>query len=228
VRKPSTGAKGTSALGYDEQRRRDGSRELTEPGEEQSEGSLPNSSSEGSSVGRSIEHLMEAYQQADADAVTELVRMASPPLLRYFLGHTRSMALAEDLLQDTWLRVHRARHTYRPGLRVLPWLFAIAEHTRIDGYRKWARTRQREVAVDQLPELSPPAQAPASAHLDVHRMLEQLPEGQKEVILLLKFSGLSLEEVARIKGSTTGAIKLKAHRAYETLRSMLSGKEKPK
>ncbi|MBI5086476.1 MAG: RNA polymerase sigma factor [Acidobacteria bacterium] len=171
---------------------------------------------------------MEAYQQADTDATTELVRRASPPLLRYFLGHTKSVAEAEDLLQDTWLRVHRARHTYRPGLRVLPWLFAIADHTRIDGYRKWARTRQREVAVDQLPDLPPPGRAPASAQFDVHGMLEQLPEGQREVILLLKFSGLSLEEVARIKGSTTGAIKLKAHRAYETLRSMLSGRDETK
>lgn len=222
------GAEGTSALGYDQQRCRDGSRKLTEPSEHELERSPSSSFREGSSEVRSIEELMEAYQQADIDAATELVRKASPPLLRYFLGHTRSLTQAEDLLQDTWLRVHRARHTYRPGLRALPWLFAIAEHTRIDGYRKWARTRHREVAVDQLPESPPPTQAPDSAHLDLHRMLEQLPEGQKEVILLLKFSGLSLEEVARIKGSTTGAIKLKAHRAYETLRSLLSGKEKTK
>ena len=167
---------------------------------------------------------MAGYQQGDKDAARDLVRMASPALLRYFLGYTRDLPEAEDLLQETWLRIHGARHTYRPGLRALPWLYAIAEHARIDGYRKLARRRRMEVAVEQLPEPPPPPPANAAASIDVERLLEQLPAGQKEVILLLKFSGLSLEEVARIKGSTTGAIKLKAHRAYEAMRSMLSGK----
>ena len=81
--------------------------------------------------------------------------MAGPPLFRYFRGYTRDVAEAEDLLQEAWFRIHRARHTYRPGLRVLPWLFSIAEHTRIDAYRRLARRRQREVAVDQLPQPEP-------------------------------------------------------------------------
>lgn len=172
-----------------------------------------------------LEVLMLKYQQADSAAVAELVRTVNPVLLRYFRGYTRNEAESEDLLQETWLRIHRSRHSYRAGSRALPWIFAIADHTRVDRYRKRSRELKREVAVDPLPEHRPRVEAPSSARWDLEALLAKLPEAQREVLLLLKFSELSIDEIAKLKGATAGAIKLRAHRAYEALRQMLRGGE---
>ena len=61
---------------------------------------------------------------------------------------------AEDMLQDAWLRIHRVRHTYRPGEPLRPWVYAIARRVRVDSYRKRHRIGSRESAVEALPELS--------------------------------------------------------------------------
>ena len=126
---------------------------------------------------------------------------------------------AEDLLQDCWLRIHRARHTYLPSEPLLPWIFAVARHTRLDAYRRRRRLGSREVLVAGTPEPAGAAPAPGSG---VMELVNRLPDGQREVIVMLKVVGMSLEEVARATSSTAGAIKQKAHRAYAALRSMLA------
>ena len=126
----------------------------------------------------------------------------------------------EDVLQDCWLRIHRARHTYRPSEPLLPWIFAIARHTRLDAFRKRRRLESREVSVAETPEQAPGA---ATAQQHVLDLLENLPESQREVIWMMKVAGMSLEEVARATSSTAGAVKQKAHRAYVGLRRMLEG-----
>jgi RNA polymerase sigma-70 factor (ECF subfamily) len=129
---------------------------------------------------------------------------------------------AEDLLQNTWLRIHKARHTYRAGAPVLPWVFAIAKHVRVDGYRKRRRIQQYERAAESLPERpSPQDSVPAEAPT-FESLIADLPESQREVLTLLKVNGLSLEEVALATSSTVGAVKQKASRAYAKLRTLLS------
>ena len=73
--------------------------------------------------------------------------------------------------------------------------------------------------MDELPEVPVPAQRKDERELAV--FLEQLPESQQEVILMLKVSGLTLEEVAAATRTSVGAVKQKAHRAYERLRSLM-------
>ena len=80
--------------------------------------------------------LMQGYQQGDGAATIELVERLSPMLLRFLAGPLQTRPFAEDMLQDCWLRVHKARHTYRSESPVLPWIFAIARHTRVDAYRR--------------------------------------------------------------------------------------------
>lgn len=169
-----------------------------------------------------LPELMVRYQQGDADAVDELVRKVSGILMQFLGALGLSRADAEDYFQECWIRIHNSRHTYRPPQPVLPWIFAIARHTRLDGYRKRRRRETREVLVSTPPELSAPAPEKAEQdHPEFHRMLESLPESQREVIFMLKATGLSLEEVARATSSTVGAVKQKAHRAYEKLRLLL-------
>jgi RNA polymerase sigma-70 factor (ECF subfamily) len=171
-----------------------------------------------------LEPLMSAYQQADENAATALIERVSPLLLRYFLVQPASRRFADDLLQETWMRIHKARHTYRAGEPVLPWMFAIARHAGLDGWRRNRRVEIREMQVDVLPQAAAPDPESTPRDLDLEALLAALPESQREVIVMLKISGMSIEEVARATSATAGSVKQKAHRAYLRLRQVLSTK----
>ncbi len=162
------------------------------------------------------------YQQADTEAASIMITGISPQMFQFFLAQVRNRSHAEDLLQDLWLRIHNARRTYRLGEPVLPWLYAIARRVQIDDYRRKSRIRSHELQTEQLPERA--ASEPRNTIPEMADLLKDLPPAQREAVLLLKVAGLSLEEAARATGTTVGAMKQKAHRAYTTLRRSL-GKE---
>ncbi|HEY4088233.1 MAG TPA: RNA polymerase sigma factor [Bryobacteraceae bacterium] len=167
-----------------------------------------------------LDQWMERYQKGDPDAPGALVHAISPGLLRFFRSQPVSREQADDLLQDTWLRIHRVRHSYRPGDPVLPWVYAIARRVRVDGYRRSMRIAARETplrptdtgAAHESPRHEPPS---------FEALVAALPDSQREVITMLKLSDLTLEEVARATSSTVGAVKQKAHRAYTRLRELV-------
>ena len=169
---------------------------------------------------RDLDWWMERYQQADPYAPATLVGALSPALLRFFKSQVASREHADDLLQETWLRIHRVRHTYRPGEPVLPWIYAIARRVRVDGYRRTRRITLHEIAMEVLPERLAEAESrnPGPAF---DTLVAALPEAQREVVTMLKVGGLTLDEVACATSSTVGAVKQKAHRAYERLRKLL-------
>lgn len=166
-----------------------------------------------------LQSLMVRYQQGDLGAASELVTRLSPALHRFFMVQFVSRRYADDLLQETWLRIHEVRHTYRPGEPVLPWVYAIARHIRVDQYRKVRRVEAREQQAERLPEV---AAFDRGGGVDLDALLGSLPESQREVVAMLKISGLSLEEVARATSSSVGSVKQKAHRAYDKLRELLT------
>jgi RNA polymerase sigma-70 factor (ECF subfamily) len=169
-----------------------------------------------------LRQLMVRYQSADPAAVEELVSLLSPALARFLSRPRLAPSDAADLLQDCWLRIHKARQTYRPSEPLLPWIFAIARHTRLDGYRRRRRRESRETLVAQVPERHHQAErAEVAEQEEVFELLDRLPESQREVIVMLKVTGMSIEEVARATASTVGGIKQKAHRAYAKLRQWL-------
>ncbi len=172
-------------------------------------------------AGPDLEMLMLRYQQGGAEAASELVTRLSPGLHRFFLMQFVSRRYADDLLQETWLRIHEIRHTHRPGEPVLPWVYAIARHIRVDHFRRVQRVELREKQVEDLPEIAAAPQG-AGTGPSLEEMLAGLPESQREVIAMLKVSGMSLEEVARATSSSVGSVKQKAHRAYEKLRERLT------
>jgi len=163
---------------------------------------------------------MAGYQSGDREAAAELIGRVSTQLHRFFLAQVFSRRFADDLLQQTWLRIHEARRAYRPSEPVLPWIYAIARHVRVDGYRKLRRTESREKQVEVLPES--PVRTEGSSGPSLEEMLAVLPESQREVVVMLKVTGMSLEEVARATSSSVGSVKQKAHRAYEKLREVLT------
>ena len=162
---------------------------------------------------------MTAYLRADSQATAALIDRVSPQLYRFFASQMGSRADADDMLQETWLRIHRVRHTYRPGAPVLPWLYAIAHRVRIDSYRRRRRV-SREVVMEGLPEpagkVRPERDGPR-----FEEMLAELPDSQREIISMLKMDGFSIDEIAKATNSTPGAVKQKAHRAYTRLRAVL-------
>ena len=168
----------------------------------------------------SNESLMTHYQTGDSSAAAALVHRLSPQLHRFFLAQVSSRGFADDLLQETWMQIHRARHTYRPGEPLLPWVYAIARHVRVDHFRRTQRITLRETRLEETPELPQTASRDdASTHLQA--VLHELPESQRDVVMMLKLTGMSLEEVARATSSSVGSVKQKAHRAYEKLRQLL-------
>jgi RNA polymerase sigma-70 factor (ECF subfamily) len=164
---------------------------------------------------------MERYQAGDPAAPGVLIDALSPALLRFFRSQPLTRDHADDLLQDTWLRIHRARRAYRPGEPVLPWVYAIARRARIDGYRRTRRIASHESSMQRTDLPAPAPRRDQSP--DFETLIALLPESQREVITMLKVSGLTLEETARATSSTVGAVKQKAHRAYERLRRLLQG-----
>jgi RNA polymerase sigma-70 factor (ECF subfamily) len=167
------------------------------------------------------ESLMAGYQTGDLTAATALIHLMSPALHRYFLADAASRAHADDLLQETWLRIHRVRHTYLRGEPVYPWFYAIARRVRIDHYRKVMRTTARE---EELTETLQTAVGGSSSQLsaeELDHLLGSLPGSQREAIVMLKVLGMTLEEVARATSSTVGSVKQKVHRAYKKLREKL-------
>lgn len=168
-------------------------------------------------VQENLEELMVQYQGGDLSAAAALIRSISPKLYRFFAAQEISRVDADDLLQETWLRIHKVRHTYRPGEPVVAWFYAIARHVRVDHYRRAMRTTVRERELDDVAgtlETSPAARRSD----ELEALLAPLSSGEREVVEMLKVEGLSLEEVARATSSTVGSVKQKAHRAYKKLR----------
>jgi len=174
-------------------------------------------------VEHNLELLMARYQQGDFAAATSLIEGISPQLHRFFTVQQASRAHADDLLQETWLRIHKVRHTYRPGEPAMPWFYAIARHVRVDHYRKAVRITEGERELEAMSRTSDPGASGVGHGDDLDALLAPLSTSEREVIEMLKVMGMSLEEVARATSSTVGAVKQKVHRAYKKLRIKLGG-----
>jgi len=141
-------------------------------------------------------------------------------LFGYLIRLTHDRERAEDLLQVTFTKLHRARDSYLRGAPVLPWVFAIARRAFLDE-RRPIRSRQEDLSHDgSLPEPAPePAPGPLSDALEL--ALARLPDNYREAIVLTKITGLSVIEAAEVLGTTPTAVKLRVHRGYKELRQYL-------
>lgn len=177
---------------------------------------------------------MARYQDGDANAFRELYALVAPRLLGYLLKMARSRDVAGDLLQQTFLKVHRARGAYIRGTDPLPWIYSIAHRTFIDEARRTKRAIVKVGAEDAVPEVpaniagqaADRAEEPVDPELTKAALdaLAELPAAQREAVVLTKLDGKSVAEAAVIAGTTVGAMKVRAHRGYEALRKLLGKK----
>ena len=172
---------------------------------------------------RTDEALMAAYVGGEARALRELFRRHAPKLTRVMTANMGSSVDAQDIVQATFLNLHRARHDFRAGARLQPWLYTIAYNLMRDHYRY--RGRRPEDLTEPVRHDARPSEARApDAHLHdrpVREALAQLPAGQREVIVLHWYQGFSFAEVAEIVGASRSAVKVRAHRGYIRLRELL-------
>jgi RNA polymerase sigma factor (sigma-70 family) len=129
------------------------------------------------------------------------------------------------LLQLTFLRVHRARRRFQGGWPLRGWLFSIAARLRLDELR---RRRNAQTNTQTLAGGEEEVQLPFEGDTKVERIslvqavLEDLPESQRTVIHLHRYERMTFAEIAQLLGTTEGAIKLRAFRAYRRLRALLT------
>jgi RNA polymerase sigma-70 factor (ECF subfamily) len=170
---------------------------------------------------------MERYAQGDDAAFAALYDALAPRLHQYLVRQTRQQSRADDLLQQTLLQMHRARGRFAPGAEVLPWAFAIARRLLIDSIR---RGKFEVLDGGDAAESRDHAGEGRSADdlldskrlaLAVERELAKMPEPHRVAFELIKKEGLSVKEAAAVLGTTSTAVKLRAHRAYVALRAAL-------
>lgn len=178
---------------------------------------------------------MARYCEGDAAAFRALYAISAPRLFTYVLCLVRNRALAEELLQQTFLKLHQARGAYVVGADPLPWLYTIAHRTCLDELRRAARTRASVPGdhrdVDELPatidggsQTSQPTYGERTIEA-VLRALDQLPDSLRLAVVLTKIQGNTIAEAAAILGASPAAVKLRAHRGYVRLRELLRERE---
>ncbi len=175
--------------------------------------------------------LMQRYVDGDAAAFRALYALLAPKLLGYLAKMTRDRAVADDLLQQTFLKVHRARGAWVPGADPTPWIYAIAHRTFLDEVRRTQRAVVKVGKDDELPDVKASIDGAAEGASDgapdpeqtraALAALESLPPQQREAVVLTKLDGKSIAEAAAIAGTTPGAMKVRAHRGYVALRKAL-------
>lgn len=163
---------------------------------------------------------MEAYVDGNSVAFEMLYQRIGGRLFGYLIRLTRHRERAEDLLQVTFTKLHRARGSYLRGAPVLPWVFAIARRAFLDERRR-ANSRHEDLSPDgSLPEPTPES-APHDLSDALELALSRISDSYREAIILTKVTGLTVTEAAEVLGTTPTAVKLRVHRGYKELRQYL-------
>jgi len=182
--------------------------------------------------------LMLRVRDGDVDAFEELLGLWQPRLVTLFLHHTGDHATAEDLAQEVFLRVFRARSTYQPTAKFTTWVHTIANNVARDLRDRAYRRRERGVPVSASASASQigldhlavaasgllPGRVADRGELQavVQNAIGGLPERQRMALLLAKFEHCSLEDVAAAMDLTVPAVKSLLFRARDQLRTALA------
>ncbi len=171
---------------------------------------------------------MDAYVAGDAGAFEALFERLAPRAHAFFVRSFGDVALADDLLQVTFMKLHRARADYHSGSPVRSWFFSIAARVRFDELRRRHRLRE-DVDSDTLERMVDGSAEAGEVALDragvagaVRAAVERLPAAQRLVVHLHRIEGLSFEDIARMLGVTEGAVRQRAFRGYVALRKDLA------
>ena len=183
---------------------------------------------------RSDVQLMLDVKAGDDASFNLLLQKYRTPLINFLFRMVRDSATAEDLAQEVFLRVYRARKQYSPSAKFTTWLFRIATNLALNSVRD-NRHRQMDVSIDaSVEDDEAPLQLPArEMRIDEHMIerdraefirqaISSLPEKQRAAVLLHKYEEMDYAEIAKILECSESALKSLLFRAYETLRVQLA------
>jgi RNA polymerase sigma-70 factor (ECF subfamily) len=183
---------------------------------------------------------MAAYQAGNADAFAELFDRYGGSVYGFFVRRLPDRRSAEDLFQETFLRLHRGRNAYDGRRPFRAWLFGIVHHLLLDqlrDHRRWSRTESLDDRVEigcesaraaAAPELASEAPCPESQASVRERTaalttaLRALSPDEGTVLLLARLEGLSYSEIANVIGRSTAATKQLAYRALRRVRAEMA------
>ena len=188
-------------------------------------------------MARTDVQLMLDVKAGDERSFELLLRKYRTPLVNFLYRMVRNSAAAEDLAQEVFLRVYRARQEYAPSAKFTTWMFRIATNLALNSVRD-NRHRQMEISIDQtgdngedeqpameVPDRTPTVEqelvARSRAEL-IMKAIHALPEKQRAAVLLHKFQEMDYDEIARVLECSESALKSLLFRAYETLRVELA------
>jgi RNA polymerase sigma-70 factor (ECF subfamily) len=172
--------------------------------------------------------LMRQAQAGDQTAYAELLGMLTSVTRQFARRKSGDVPWVEDVVQETLISVHRARHTYDPARPFAPWFYAIAAHRVVDVFRRERRVASRELGSDVLPEPREKPVVERAGGVDmeiVHAALSALPARQREVVEGLKLRDESVRDLAGRLGMSESAVKVTAHRGYKALKKLLGVKD---
>lgn len=166
--------------------------------------------------------LMVEYQAGRIEAFDELYGLVSPVVRRVLGARLRDAARVEDLVQESFLQVHRARHTYDAAYPVLPWMLAIVRHCWLMDMR---RARRRPVADEGIEAHEPFVRAESEAYADaadLSRALSLVPPAQRQAVVAHHAWGYSFQEIGERLGIAAAAAKLRSSRGVRRLRTLVN------
>lgn len=168
---------------------------------------------------------MLAVRAGELDALGELFERHHGPLFGYLVKVTGNRASAEDIAQTVFQRMLKYRHTYRDDGSFTAWMYHLARRCAADHFRKGSAAPQPTDPADlnQFADDAPHAAVHAATrddHALLHSALQQLDQGDREVLLLSRFQELSFAEISGILECSAGAAKVRAHRALQELRTV--------
>jgi RNA polymerase sigma-70 factor (ECF subfamily) len=185
------------------------------------------------SVESTDEDLMQLYRDGDAGAFDALYARHKGGLYRYLLRQCRDAAAAEELFQDAWMNLIRARAGYTVQAKFTTYLYRLAHNRLIDHYRKNSHVamvsfdeEDREEITDPPDERVRPQDETLDARRQAGRLVELiagLPEAQREAFLLQQEGGMSVEEIAQATGVTRETAKSRLRYAMVKLRRGMLG-----
>jgi RNA polymerase sigma-70 factor (ECF subfamily) len=172
--------------------------------------------------------LMVRYTRGDPTAFVELFRRTAPRLFAFFKRSFTDNHAVEELVQQTFLKLHTSRERYDPRRPLRPWLLSIAANQRLDELRRRYRLppTASEEEIDHAELLAAPVEPRLRRELSLDERVQAavaaLPESQRVVIQLHQFEQLTFEEIAEILQTSPGAVRVRASRGYAGLRELLA------
>ena len=166
---------------------------------------------------------MQAVQGGDLDALGELFERHHGPVFQFLSRTTGDPSVAEDLVQEVFVRILKYRGTYDSAGRFETWLFRIARNARADHFR---RRRPPADPVDEAVEVASSDPGPVQQlqqRLDseqLARALNSLPEQPRDLIVLARYHGMPYERIVETLGIEVGTVKVRVHRAMKHLRAL--------